>query len=105
MGHAQRVDSFRLFEMLKVRNEKALFGLQLSVLIRINASCLQIGVKCGLSWQLTLIDLLRPERVLSQVLPGDTLYWVLFKKAAQKVIEDHRETLYVREWRVLNLGN
>jgi hypothetical protein len=91
--------------MLKVRNEKALFGLQFSVLIRINASCLQVGVECGLSWQLALIDLFRPEWVLAQVLPGDTLHRVLFKKAAQKVVEDNREALYVRERRVLNLGD
>ena len=51
--------------------------LQIEV-IYIDAMRGQVRIELGLLWQLSLVDFLGPERVFSQVLPVDTLHWVLF---------------------------
>ncbi len=51
--------------------------LQIEV-INVDAMRGQVRIELGLLWQLSLVDFLGPERVLSQVLPVDTLHRVLF---------------------------
>ena len=65
--------------------------------------CGQIGVELRLLWELALTDFLAPEWVLAEVLPVDTLHWVLFEASSQQVVEYRRETFNLRSFLFTNL--
>lgn len=103
LGHSQWVDPLRLLEVLKVRDEVALLGLQICILIRVDATTGEIGVERGMARNLALVDLFGPEGMFAQMFPGDALDWVFLEQSAQEVIENDRKALDVLQLGVLNL--
>jgi hypothetical protein len=64
--------------VVNVRHEVGIPLLLQIEVIYVDAMRGQVCIELGLLWQLSLVDFLGPERVLSQVLPVDTLHRVLF---------------------------
>ena len=77
--------------MRKVWDEVPFSGLLLSEGIRIDVTELsKIIIECGLSRQLTPVDLFSPKWMLSQMLPRNTLHWIFLEQTAQKIREKGR---------------
>jgi len=77
--------------MCQVRNEVAVTRLLLHKLVGLDASCLlEVLLEGGLAWQLAKVDLLRPEGMLSQMLPADSLDRIFLQQSSEQVIEHDR---------------